>query len=79
MLNELRRPPVRLATWGEQGITFWMRSQGVKRRVAGLTFEVGPTGPYAGIVGSPLRRQYEEQVDAWVRTGELPENVAWAK
>lgn len=73
------RPPVRLASWGRDGISFWLRSQGVRRRVGELTFEVGPTGPYAGIVGSPLRRQYEDQVRAWIQTGELPEDVAWAK
>jgi hypothetical protein len=72
---ESYRPPVRFASWGERGLSFWVRSQGKARRVAGLTFPLGPSGPYAGIVGSPMRRQYEDQVRAWVSTGELPEEA----
>lgn len=77
MHRDLHRPPVRVAFWGPSGIAFWVRSQGRPRRVAGLTFAVGPLGPYAGLVGSPLRRQYEEQVQAWVKAGELPEEAVF--
>jgi len=78
MQSETYRPPVRLATWSNEGLTFWMRSEGVPRRVAGLRFALGPTGPYAGLVGSPLRQQYLETVRDWVATGELPEGVQYS-
>lgn len=72
---ELYRPPVRLAMWGRTGLTFWVRSQGRARRVAGFVFPLGPSGPYAGIVGSPMRQQYLDTVRTWVQTGELPEEA----
>ena len=77
MQRENYRPPVRFGAWGNQGLTFWVRANGAARRVAGLLFEVGPCGPYAGQVGSPLRQRYLEVLRAWVQTGELPEEAVY--
>ncbi len=75
---ESYRPPVRLASWGRTGLSFWVRSQGRARRVAALSFPMGPCGPYTGIVGSPIRQLYLEQLRAWVASGELPDEAAYA-
>jgi hypothetical protein len=64
---------LRLCRWSERDLTFWALVEGVTVPVARLTFEVGPLGPYAGLVGSPIRSHALELERAWVRRGELPE------
>lgn len=77
-LLEPYRPPVRVAAWGQTGISFWVRSQGRPRRVAVMLFPTTRGAPYSGIPGSPIRRQYVAQVRDWVQTGEIPEEAKLA-
>lgn len=66
---------MRLAAWGQQGISFWVRSQGRPRRVAVVFFPAGKAGPYTGTPGSPIRRQLVAHMREWVQTGEIPEEA----
>lgn len=66
---------VRLCLWSARDLSFWALVEGVSVPVARLTFEVGPLGPYAALVGSPVRQHLLEQERAWVRPGELPEGA----
>jgi hypothetical protein len=61
-------PEIRTAVWSHSGLSFWRGS----RVVARAAFEVGPLGPYAELVGSPVRVEHQQQVERWVKEGALP-------
>ncbi len=69
---------MRLAAWGQQGISFWVRSQGRPRRVAVVLFPAGKAGPYTGTPGSPIRRQLVGYLTAWTQNGEVPEEARFS-
>ena len=69
---------MRVAAWGQRGISFWVLSQGRPRRVAVVLFPMSKEGPYTGSPGSPIRKQLLAHMREWVKTGEIPEDARLA-
>ena len=63
----------RFSEWGTFGIGFWTGTRGLPtRKVAALSFPVGPQGPVEGCLGDPLREFHAEAARRWVDESNLP-------
>jgi len=64
-------PNTRSASWTHNGITFLDRNN----IVAVVNFPCGPQGPIDGLIGSTIRKHWEDVVVSWREYAMLPDDA----